>query len=89
MATVFVGNLASDVDENDLRTVFEAFGKIDSLRLISRRGMAFIELEADAANDAVEKLRGEQLKGRTLDVALDRGRPGGGKGGNRRRKGRR
>ncbi len=90
MATLFVGNLAADVDENDLRAVFEPYGTLTSVRHISRRGLAYVELDDEAANAAIEGLRGEQLKGRTLDVAMDRpagGRPGG--GGRRRGRGRR
>ncbi len=89
MATLFVGNLAADVNENDLRAVFEPYGTLTSVRHISRRGLAYVELDDEAANAAIEGLRGEQLKGRTLDVAMDRpagGRPGGGR---RRGRGRR
>lgn len=87
MPTVFVGNLAGNVTDSDLRTLFERFGKINSLRHVRRRGIAYIELEEDAANTAVAELRGTQLNDRTLDIALDQG--GGGKPGGRRRKGRR
>lgn len=90
MATLFVGNLAADVNENDLRAVFEPYGTLTSVRHITRRGLAYVELDDEAANAAIEGLRGVQLKGRTLDVAMDRppggGRPGGGK---RRGRGRR
>lgn len=87
MPTVFVGNLASNVTDSELRTLFERFGKVGSLRLVRRRGIAYIELEQDAADAAIEELRGTQLNDRTLDIALDTG--GGSKGGGRRRKGRR
>lgn len=79
MATIFVGNLSPEVTDSELREVFQEYGKIASLRLMSRRGTAFVELEPEAANAAVEALRGAELKGRTVDVALERasaGRPG-------------
>jgi RNA recognition motif-containing protein len=76
LATVFVGNLSHDVTDNDLREVFAKYGKILSLRLISRRGLAFVELEPPAAVAAVEGLRGTQLRDRTLDVALEQSSPG-------------
>jgi RNA recognition motif-containing protein len=90
LATVFVGNLSSEVSDSDLREIFGSFGKITSLRLISRRGLAFVELSPEAASAAVEELRGSQIKGRTVDVALERsagGRSKGrrGRGGSRRR----
>ena len=85
-----MGNLSPEVTDSDLRKIFGAFGKIKSLRHITRRGMAFVELSAEAADAAVEALRGSELKGRTVDVALESssgGRPGGrrGRGGFRRR----
>ncbi len=85
MATVFVGNLSPDVTDNDLREVFAAYGKILSLRLLTRRGLAFVELESPAAAAAVEGLRGRQLHDRTMDVALDQSSPGGRRRGGRRR----
>jgi RNA recognition motif-containing protein len=81
LSTVFVGNLSSEVTDSDLRQLFGTYGKINSIRLISRRGFAFIELDAEAANAAVDGLRGTQLKGRTVDIALE---PAGG-GGKRKR----
>jgi RNA recognition motif-containing protein len=90
LATVFIGNLSPEVSDSDLREVFGAYGKITSIRLMSRRGLAFVELSPEGANAAVEALKGVQLKGRTVDVALERssgGRPKGrrGRGGSRRR----
>ncbi len=72
MATVFVGNLSPEVTEGDLRQVFETFGRITSIKLIVRRRFALVELAPEAAAAAVEGLRGTELKGRTVDVALDR-----------------
>jgi RNA recognition motif-containing protein len=82
LSTIFVGNLAPDVAEADLRAHFQGHGTIDSLRLMARRRMAFIEMED--AEAAVEALRGTQLKGRTLDLAIERS--GGGRGGPRHRR---
>lgn len=84
MTTLFVGNLSPEVTDGDLRQVFETYGRVTSVRLISRRGFAFIEVDPDAANAAVDALRGVQLKGRTMDVTLDRS--SGGKPGRRRKR---
>lgn len=81
MTTVFVGNLSPDVTESDLREAFQPYGKINSLRLVTRRGLAYVELDKDAAHAAVDALRGVQLKGRTVDIVLDR--PSGGRGSRR------
>ena len=79
VATLFIGNLAPEVSDSDLRAVLEPFGRVTSIRLMSRRGLAYVELEPDAAQAALDGLRGQQLKGRTVDIALERasgGRPG-------------
>jgi hypothetical protein len=59
---------------------------VTSIRLVSRRGIAFIEVDSENASAVVDGLRGVQLKGRTMDVALE-DRPGG-RPGKRRGKGR-
>lgn len=87
MATVFIGNLSADVTDSDLREVFSRYGKVGSVRLMSRRRLAYVDLEPDAASAAVEALRGTELKGRRVDVALERGFGGGGRPGKRRGKG--
>jgi RNA recognition motif-containing protein len=78
LTTVFVGNLSPDVSESDLRAAFEPYGRITSLRLVTRRRLAYVELSSEAAQAAVDALRGAQLHGRTVDVALEQssgGRP--------------
>lgn len=87
MTTLFVGNLSPEVTDSDLHAVFDPYGRVTSIRLVSRRGIAFIEVDAEAANAALDALRGVQLKGRTMDIALD-DRPGGGRPGKRRGRGR-
>lgn len=90
MATVYLGNLSPEVTDTELREIFGQYGKIRSLRMISARGMAFIELkQPEAASAAVEALRGTEMKGRRVDVGLEsssgrpKGRP---RGGHRRRR---
>ena len=87
MATLFVGNLSPEVTDSDLRAVFETYGRVTSVRLVSRRRLAYVELDLEAAHAAVDALTGTQLKGRTVDVVLDRA--SGGRPGRRRGRGRR
>jgi len=85
MATVFVGNLSPDVTDTDLLELFAPFGKVTGLRLLSGRGTAYVDLnKPDASEQAVELLRGKQLKGRTMDVAVQGG--GGGRPAKRSRR---
>lgn len=85
MTTLFVGNLSPDVTESELRTVFEDYGKVTSIKLITRRRLAYIEMDSGDAQAAVEGLRGQQIQGRTMDVAIDNRGGRGGRGGRGRR----
>ena len=93
---LYVGNLAKDVGEEDLREAFQAFGKLDEVSLVKDRsngvskGFAFIEMPDQAeAKKAIEGLAGKDMKGRSLDVnearpksdRTSRGGWGGGGGG--------
>ena len=46
---IYVGNLSFDVTEDDLRSAFEAFGKVDTVNIIKDResgrpkGFGFVE----------------------------------------------
>jgi RNA recognition motif-containing protein len=82
--TVFVGNLPPNVKDSDLRSMFEQYGKITGLRYMARRGIAYVETDEDTANAAVDALRGTQISGRTLDIAVEPA--GGGRPGGRRRR---
>jgi RNA recognition motif-containing protein len=73
LATVSIGNLSPDVTESDLHALLEPYGRPRSIKLQARRNRAFIEFKQPAVADAVvEGLRGTQLKGRTMDIAIDR-----------------
>jgi RNA recognition motif-containing protein len=85
---IYVGNLAYEVTEDDLRTVFAPFGEVTAVTVIRdrfsgvSRGFGFVEMPAPAAAQAaIAGLHGQALKGRTLRVneARPRGdRRGGG-----------
>jgi RNA recognition motif-containing protein len=72
--SLYVGNLAYDTTEADLRAVFSPFGELVSVRIASDRagrpkGFAFIEMaEESAAAAAAESLKRTQLRGRTMDI---------------------
>jgi len=92
---IYAGNLAYDVTKEDLQKEFEAFGKVESVSMITDRdtgkskGFAFIELPVlSEGQAAVTGLNGKAVKERSMVVnparprTEDRG--GGGYGGNRR-----
>ena len=89
---IYVGNLAHDVTEDELRGAFEAFGEVASASVIKdkytqeSRGFGFVEMPTQSQGQAaVTGLNGTDLKGRALrvDEAKPRSdnRSGGGGGG--------
>ncbi len=87
---IYVGNLSFDVTDEDLRSAFQAFGKVDSANVIKdkysgqSRGFGFVEMaNKSEAQAAIDGLNGKELKGRTLNVNEARPRPAGGRGGGR------
>ncbi len=72
---IYVGNLSYEVTEEDLRTSFESFGKVESASIINdkysgkSKGFGFIEMpSAEEAKAAIDGLNGKELKGRNLNV---------------------
>ena len=87
---IYVGNLSYEVSEEDLQEAFEAFGQVESVRIIKdkysgqSKGFGFVEMPAEAeAQSAINDLNGKELKGRTLNVneARPRTESRGGRGG--------
>ena len=78
---IYTGNLSSDVTEEDLRTEFTAFGKVESVAVITDKytgrpkGFAFIEMPSVAEGQAaIAALNGKTLKDRTINVSAARPR---------------
>ena len=87
---LYVGNIPFSTTEEDLRDLFSKHGTVESVNVITdretgrSRGFAFVEMDAGAADAAVQALNGADMGGRSLRVneAHER-RPGGGGGGYR------
>ena len=94
---LFIGGLSFQTQTDRLRELFGQIEGVQSVTIVTdrdtgqSRGFGFVEVAtAEAANDAVAKLNGVQLDGRTLRVELSKPsapRDGGG-GGYRSRGGR-
>jgi RNA recognition motif-containing protein len=91
---IYVGNIAREASEEDLRQAFQAFGQVASVSIIKdkftqeSRGFAFLEMpNNEEAKAAIAGMNGKELKGRTLTVNEARPRTddrrGGGGGGRR------
>jgi len=90
---IYVGNLASQVTDEELRQAFEEFGQVAEARIImdkfsgESRGFGFVEMPSkEEAEKAIEEMNGKDLKGSALNVnearpKTDRGGGRGGRGG--------
>jgi len=94
MKNVFVGNLSFGATESAVRSMFEAYGTVDRVNLITdrdtgqARGFGFVEMSNNAEADrAIAELNGRDLDGRALNVNEARPKTersfGGGGGGKR------
>src|ERR1035438_7261817 len=92
MSNIFVGNMSFQTSEDDLRSLFQAHGKIFRVnpppdRDTGRaRGFAFVEMSSQAeAACAIAALNGKEVDGRALRVneAQPKTEGGGGGGGGR------
>jgi cold-inducible RNA-binding protein len=89
MKNIFVGNVSFSVAEAALRSLFEAYGSVASVNIVTGRepgqprGFGFVEMTNNAeAAKAINGLNGKVLEGRTLNVnearpKLERSRGGG------------
>lgn len=79
MPTIYVGNLPFSSDAETIRDMFEPYGAVDSVNLITDRetgrprGFGFVEM-ADGAEEAILALNQTDLDGRTLTVNAARPR---------------
>jgi len=92
MKNIFVGNLSFGTTEDTLRSMFDSYGAVDRVNIVTdrdtgqARGFAFVEMSVDAEGDAaINGLNGRDLDGRALNVNEARPKPdrGSGGGGNR------
>jgi cold-inducible RNA-binding protein len=79
---IFVGNLSFGTTENTVRSMFESYGSVDRVNIVTdretgqARGFAFVEMSSDAeANAAISGLNGRDVDGRTLNVNEARPKP--------------
>ena len=81
---VYVGNMSRDVKDDDLRTLFQECGQVDTVTIIKdnfsrqSKGFGFIEMpNREEALKAIADLNGKELKGGALTVNEARPRPEG------------
>jgi RNA recognition motif-containing protein len=90
---IYIGNIARESSEEEIRKLFEEFGKVDSVVLIKDnqtnmlKGFGFIEMPAqEEAENAIKSLNGQLFNNRplTVNVAKPKKEFGGNRGGGHR-----
>jgi len=92
LKNIFVGNLDFAATEDSIRTLFQPYGAIERVNLVTdrdtgrSRGFAFVEMTDPAEADrAIDALNGTDSGGRSLNVSEARAKAGGGGGSRERR----
>ncbi len=71
---IYVGNLPFSATEDEVRELFEPFGAVESVHLVTDRdtgrprGFGFVEMEA-GGDEAIESLHERDMGGRNLTVS--------------------
>ena len=72
---IYVGNLSSDVSEQELRNLFSPFGHINSVKIIrdmytgASKGFGFIDIPVEAdARKAIKQLNSKNINGKNIIV---------------------
>jgi RNA recognition motif-containing protein len=91
---IYVGNLPYNVVEEDLREIFEEYGEVATVKIISdkltgrSKGFGFVEMDDDQeAKKAIEELNNAEISGRNIKVNESRPRSNDSHGGGNRRGG--
>jgi cold-inducible RNA-binding protein len=82
LKNIFVGNLDFGATEDDVRALFEPYGSVEKVSIMTdrdtgrSRGFAFVEMtNANEADQAINALNGTNLGGRALNINEARPKP--------------
>lgn len=74
---IYISNLSFDVNDNDLRELFEEYGEVSSAKVITdkfsgkSRGFGFVEMPSDEeGTKAIEELNQAEYDGKTINVSV-------------------
>ena len=78
---IYISNLSYDVNDSDLRELFEEYGEVSSAKVIMdretgrSRGFGFVEMTNDAEGQkAIDELNGAEYDQKTISVTVARPR---------------
>jgi RNA recognition motif-containing protein len=84
LMNIFVGSLPWSIEEADLRESFEAYGAVDSVKIITdkftgrSKGFGFVEMPSDdEGQKAIDELNGATVQGRAIVVNKSEPKPEG------------
>lgn len=89
MKRIFVGNMERSVTEQLIRSLFEPYGAVERITMVSdeagqTKGFGFIEMgDDDAAGKAIVAMNGCELNGKVLTVSEARSKGAARSGGRR------
>ena len=75
---MYVSNLGFQVNDEELKTLFNKFGEVTSAKVVMdretgrSRGFGFVEMADTAAEEAMKSLDGTQVDGRAISVSKAR-----------------
>ncbi len=74
---IYISNLSFDVNDSDLRELFEEYGQVSSAKVITdkfsgkSRGFGFVEMANDEdGRKAIEELNQAEYDGKTINVSV-------------------
>lgn len=76
MKSIYVGNISFEMTSDRLRELFSAHGNVKSVTLVNDRytgkprGFAFVEMDDEGAEVAINATDGLKFEGRSLKVNL-------------------
>lgn len=76
MRSIYIGNLAYDVTQQQVHDLFSQFGNVISSRMIldkttqKFKGYAFVDMELENAKTAISMLNGVSYQGRIMRVSM-------------------
>lgn len=77
MKKLFVGNLHTSTNEEDLKVLFSEFGTVRSFSLATDifsgkcKGFGFVEMEGHEARAAIDGLDGKDLHGKPMKIKYE------------------
>ncbi|KAM6909068.1 splicing factor 1 isoform 1-T1 [Xenentodon cancila] len=74
MVKIFIGNLASNTTAEELRQLFEKYGKVTECDVVKNYGFVHM-MSMSEAEEAIKNLHQQELNGWLMNVELSKGRP--------------